>query len=315
VSDLALVLNPAGSLTDSAGGVFMETPSWRDVLATFAAGTVPHSWAMKAPLQWHGVLLDAMTRLYLCDNGRGDDGCKGCEGWSRNEKNEKEEKNEKDGKGLFFHSFRHPDLIVVGEFDKAGNVEACRGLIKELQLTPVEAKRRVGVVLAADRLLPHAANSLLKTAEEPPPHANLFFLMEGDDFLPTLRSRSRFTTLADSSFVSSASSASSDASLAARPMPQGEEEWLEWLKNLKGDEDIPELLSSWVSYFLRAGEEGFEREFGKESGGEFKEFAARVERLRLLVLQKKLSQTMVCDLLILALKEDLLFEHILGGFR
>jgi DNA polymerase-3 subunit delta' len=193
----------------------------------------------------------------------------------------------------------HPDLIVAGEFDKAANVATCRELIKELRLKPVEAKRRVGVVLAADRLLIHAANSLLKIAEEPPLHAKLFFLMEGDDFLPTLRSRSRFTTLADS------------PSFKAHPMPRNEEEWLEWLKNLKDDEDIPELLSSWVSYFLRAGEEEPE----EISRRELREFAARVERLRLLVLQKKLSQTMVCDLLILALKEDLPFEHILGGFR
>jgi DNA polymerase-3 subunit delta' len=253
-------------------GAFMETPPWRDVLAAFAAGTVPHSWAMKAPTQWHGALLDVMTRLYLCDNGRGDDGCQGCRGWSRDEKG----------------TFRHPDLILVGEFDKAANVEACRGLIKELQLKPVAAKRRLGVVLAADRLLIHAANSLLKIAEEPPRHANLFFLMEGGDFLPTLKSRSRLTTLA------------APLSFTARPMPDKEEEWLEWLKNLKDDEDIPEFLSSWVSYFLQAGS---------------REFAARVERLRLLVLQKKLSQAMVCDLLILALKEDLPFEHIFGGFR
>jgi DNA polymerase-3 subunit delta' len=215
-----------------------------------------------------------MSRLYLCDNGRGDDGCgcEGCRSWRRDEK------------GLF----RHPDLMVVGEFDKAANVEACRELIKELHLKPAAAKRRLGVVMAADRLLVHAANSLLKIAEEPPSHSNLFFLMEGGDFLPTLRSRSRFTTL------------TAPLSFESRPMPRGEDEWLEWLKNMKDDEDVPGLLSSWVSYFLQAGK---------------REFAARVERLRLLVLQKKLSQTMVCDLLILALKEDLPFEHILGGLR
>jgi DNA polymerase-3 subunit delta' len=216
-----------------------------------------------------------MSRLYLCDNGRGDDGCGGCRGWRRDEK------------GLF----RHPDLIVVGEFDKAANVEACRGLIKELHLKPVEAKRRLGAVLAADRLLPHAANSLLKVAEEPPSHGCLFFLMEGGDFLPTLRSRSRFTTL---------TAPPSEGEAESRPLPDGEEEWLEWLKNLKDDEDIPGILSLWVSHFLGVGKQ---------------ETAARVEKLRLLVLQKKLSQTMTCDLLILALKEDLPFEHILGGLR
>ncbi|MCL1940816.1 MAG: hypothetical protein FWG09_02655, partial [Synergistaceae bacterium] len=60
-----------------------------------------------------------------------------------------------------------------------------------------------------------------------------------------------------------------------------------------------ELLSSWTSHFLQAGDI---------------EAAARTDRLRLLVQQKKLSQTMVCDLLTLTLKEELPFEPIFGGF-
>jgi DNA polymerase-3 subunit delta' len=264
VSDLAFVLN-RGDLP------FAELPVWGDVLATFAGGAVPHCWAVAAPAEWHRPLLDAMSRLYLCDGGKGDDDCEGCRGWSR------------DGQDVL----RHPDLTVVGEIDKAGNIEACRALIKELFLKPAVAKRRLGVLLAADKLLAHAANSLLKIAEEPPLHVCLLFLLEGNDFLPTLRSRSRFTTLA------------APLSFEARPVPHGEMEWLQWLNNLKGDEDIPALLSSWTACFLRAGD---------------LESAARAERLRLLVLQKKLSQTMTCDLLILTLKEELPFEHIFGGF-
>jgi DNA polymerase-3 subunit delta' len=216
-----------------------------------------------------------MSSLYLCDEGKGGDDCEGCRSWRR------------DGQGALVH----PDLTVVGEVDKAGNVEACRALIKELFLKPVAAKRRLGVVLAADKLLVHAANSLLKVAEEPPLHACLLFLLEGDDFLPTLRSRSRFTALR---------AVATPSSFEPRPAPQGEAEWLQWLANLKDGEEIPSLLSSWASYFLQAGD---------------LESAARVEKLRLLVLQRKLSQTMVCDLLILTLKEELPFEHIFGGLR
>jgi hypothetical protein len=43
------------------------------------------------------------------------------------------------------------------------------------------------------------------------------------------------------------------------------------------------------------------------------ELSARTEKLRLLILQKKLSQAMACDLLILTLKEELPFEHIFSG--
>jgi DNA polymerase-3 subunit delta' len=213
-----------------------------------------------------------MARLYLCDQGMGGDDCEGCRGWRRSAQG----------------SLTHPDLTVVGEIDKAGNVEACRALIKELFLKPVAAKRRLGVLLAADKLLVHAANSLLKVAEEPPLHACLLFLLEGDNLLPTLRSRSRFTTL------------TAPLSSAPCPMPRGETEWLQWLQNFKDGDDIPGLLSSWTEDFLQAGD---------------LESAARTERLRLLVLQKKLSQTMTCDLLILTLKEELPFEHIFGGFR
>jgi DNA polymerase-3 subunit delta' len=265
VSDLSFVL------TRDLPSFIIENPAWDNMRQTFAAGAVPHAWAVRTPLEWQGALLNAVSRLYLCDAGRGDDDCEGCRGWSEDEENVS----------------HHPDLIVAGEFDKAGNVEACRGLIKDLSLKPVVSKCRLGVILAADKLLIHAANSLLKITEEPPTYAYLLFLMEGNDFLPTLRSRSRFTTFA------------APLSFEARPVPNGEAEWVEWLEKLKDDEDIPGLLSSWGSFFLQEGN---------------LEAAARVEKLRLLVLQKKLSQTMVYDLLILTLKEALPFELISGGF-
>jgi DNA polymerase-3 subunit delta' len=265
VSDFAFVLNHSDL-------PFAELSSWRGVLSTFASGSVPHCWAVAAPAEWHASLRDTMSRLYLCDTGKGDDHCEGCLGWRRNAQG----------------PLSHPDLTVVGEVGKAGNIEACRALIKEFALKPVTAKRRLGIVLAADKLLAHAANSLLKIAEEPPIHACLLFLLEGDDFLPTLRSRSRFTALGTPSAFES------------RPAPIGEIEWLQWLQNLKEEEDIAACLSSWTEHCLRAGEV---------------ESAARMEKLRLLLLQNKLSQTMACDLLILTLKEELPFEHIFGGFR
>jgi DNA polymerase-3 subunit delta' len=219
--------------------------------------------------------------MALCDAGKGGDGCEGCRGWSR---------PDPQGGGLL-RLDRHPDLTVVGEFDKAGNIEACRALIKELMLKPVVAKRRLGVLLAADKLLIHAANSLLKVAEEPPSHACLLFLLEGSDFLPTLRSRSRLTTLA------------APLSFSAVPMPGTEAEWLEWLESMgktKEDPGVADFLSSWTSSLLEKGELGL---------------AAKAEKLRLLVLQKKLSPAMACDLLILTLKEELPFEPIFGGVR
>jgi len=178
-------------------------------------------------------------------------------------------------------------MVVVGDFDKAGGIDACRSMIKELSLKPVVAGRRLGVLPAADKLLVSAANSLLKIAEEPPSHVCLLFLMEENDFLPTLKSRSRFTVLA------------APMSRIAARMPAGDAQWADWLSNFKDNEDAAELLSSWTSFFLQTGAT---------------EAAARTDRLRLLVQQKKLSQTMVCDLITLTLKEELPFEPIFGGF-
>jgi len=246
---------------------FEGIPAWKSVLDAFCKGAVPHCWAVKAPLEWHESLLKEMSRFFLCSSGCGCGACAGCTG--------------------FCHS-SHPDMVVVGDFDKAGNIDACRSMVKELSLKPVVAERRLGVLPAADKLLAGAANSLLKIAEEPPSHVCLLFLMEGDDFLPTLKSRSRFTVLA------------APMSRIASPAPTGDAQWADWAGNFKDGEDPVILLSSWVSHFLQTGDV---------------KAAARTDRLRLLFSQKKLSQTMVCDLLILTLKEDLPFEPILGGFR
>jgi DNA polymerase-3 subunit delta' len=252
VPDLSSVLN--GQKAPGAF-VFESLPAWLDIKDAFRKNAVPHCWAVKAPLEWHGDILNVMSKLYL-----------GHEGWSRDS---------------------HPDMVVVGDFDKPGNIDACRSMIRELSMKPVAAERRLGVLPAADKLLAGAANSLLKIAEEPPPHACLLFLLEGNDLLPTLKSRSRFSVLA------------APLLFAPVPAPVGEAQWADRLVSFKDDEDMADVLSSWTSHYLQAGDVAS---------------AARTDRLRLLVRQKKLSQTMVRDLLTLTLKEGLPFEPIFGGF-
>ncbi|GHV44440.1 hypothetical protein FACS1894204_01540 [Synergistales bacterium] len=241
---------------------FLELASWQNIKNTLARNDFPHCWAVKAPTEWHPFVLEAMARLILRDAGTD------CEG-----------------------AYRHSDLTIVGEFDKAGNIEACRDMIHELSMKPVQAPRRLGAVLAADKLLLHAANSLLKIAEEPPSHAVLLFLMDGDGLLPTLKSRSNYAVLSD---------------VGVRPqvalgavIPASEVGWLSWLEKTaasKDEVDLPVMLSSW-----------------NENPAENPEFTLKLEKLRLLISQKKLSQNMACDLLILTLKEDIPFEHIFSG--
>ena len=161
----------------------------------------------------------------------------------------------------------------------------CRQLIDDIALKPLEAPRRLGVILNADTLNKNAANSLLKLAEEPPAHAFLLFLMEdGRLFLPTLKSRSRFSTI----------SLKDDES--SHPLPS---DWVKWLADArKYDADaMAEELRAWANH--SAGAKNFA-------------MAERIDALRIIAEKKNLSVPLLCDLIILTLREDnTKHEHIL----
>lgn len=244
---------------------FTALPEWKNMEREFAAGDVPHCRAVSAPAVWHTALLDRMARLTL-------------------ELDPVEPSPVETG---------HPDLIIAGkdEAGKAPDIEACRNLIRDLALKPVSARRRLGVVMLADRLLPPAANSLLKLAEEPPSHACILFIMEdGGRLMPTLRSRARFTAL------------NAPIEIAASQPPSGDSEWLAWIEaaRAKDAETIAASLASWGAWAV--------------SRGDFSA-ADRAERLRVIAETKNLSAAMLCDLLILALREEIPFEHLFSDFR
>ncbi len=86
----------------------------------------------------------------------------------------------------------HPDLQVLEppEPGKAIKVEAVRELIEFLNLTPQYGQLKVAVILAAESMNRYAANSLLKTLEEPPAHSQLILVSQQPALLPvTIRSR------------------------------------------------------------------------------------------------------------------------------
>ncbi len=190
------------------------------------------------------------------------------------------------------------DLIVIGSADKAPSIGdpmkpnyegSCRWLIDTLPVKPFESKRRLAVIRSADKLLLPAANSLLKIAEEPPEHAVLLFLMEdGRLFLPTLKSRSRFIVL------------TSAEKITPKRMPMSNREWLEWLKAARKNADsdsVAQDLDSWCEYELKAGNITLSQ---------------RINRLKILSSRKNLSVPMLCDVIILALREETCeYEYIL----
>src|SRR5580700_3701502 len=92
---------------------------------------------------------------------------------------------------LFFGT--HPDFLTFapdGPLRQIG-IPQMRLLKERAQFKPLHGERRVFLIDQSDRANEQAANSLLKTLEEPPDH--LILIMTADnvyDLLPTIRSRS-----------------------------------------------------------------------------------------------------------------------------
>lgn len=85
----------------------------------------------------------------------------------------------------------HPDVHVLSPEGVAGYlIEQVRDLVHDVNLSPVEARRKVYVLQDADRLRSEAANALLKTLEEPPADVVIVLLAaDYDDVPPTIASR------------------------------------------------------------------------------------------------------------------------------
>lgn len=76
-------------------------------------------------------------------------------------------------------------------------IQQMRLLKERAQYQPLKGHRRVFLIDQIDRANEQAANSLLKTLEEPPPHLILFLTAANPyDLLPTIRSRAVFIHLA-----------------------------------------------------------------------------------------------------------------------
>jgi DNA polymerase-3 subunit delta' len=92
---------------------------------------------------------------------------------------------------LFFGS--HPDFLTFppdGPLQQI-SIEQMRLLKERAQYQPLSGKRRVFLIDRIDRANESAANSLLKTLEEPPPYLILILTaLNPFDLLPTIRSRS-----------------------------------------------------------------------------------------------------------------------------
>lgn len=90
---------------------------------------------------------------------------------------------------------RHPDVYTLEDDDRI-KIDQIRDLQQTAALAPVEARWRVFLLSNVERATRAAANSLLKTLEEPPAHVVLLLTaIDVDALLPTVVSRCRVIPL------------------------------------------------------------------------------------------------------------------------
>lgn len=94
----------------------------------------------------------------------------------------------------------HPDVKLVAPEEGSKNIKIAqvRELQREISLKPYEAERKIYIIKGAERMTPQAANSLLKTLEEPPEYAVIILLAEEiSKLLSTVISRCQRVRLYD----------------------------------------------------------------------------------------------------------------------
>ena len=98
-----------------------------------------------------------------------------------------------------------PDLVVVEREGEFILIEQIRALIADLSLKPFAATRRVWVIIEPERLKTEAANTFLKSLEEPPSHVHFVLVSdEPERVLPTIISRCQvieFQPVADDELI------------------------------------------------------------------------------------------------------------------
>lgn len=91
-------------------------------------------------------------------------------------------------------SGNHPDVLYTERDSETSplKIEEIRTAIQRLALKPFEARYRVAIFRDFDSAQPRAQDALLKTLEEPAPHAILMLLARSlEAILPTITSRSQ----------------------------------------------------------------------------------------------------------------------------
>lgn len=91
---------------------------------------------------------------------------------------------------------RYPDVQFIAAEKNTIQIEQMRILQTDSAVAPLEGKRKIFIISEFERASPPAANALLKTLEEPPPHVVLLLTAtRRDQVLPTVLSRCQIINL------------------------------------------------------------------------------------------------------------------------
>lgn len=146
-------------------------PQVREFLrASVAGGRVSHAYLFTGPAGSNKTLAAyALAQAVLCEQG----GCNSCEACGKAARR------------------KHPDVRFYAPEGASGYlVEQIRGIMADVQLAPIQAKRKVYILDRVDLLSAAAANAFLKTLEEPPADVVLILLARTrESVLPTILSR------------------------------------------------------------------------------------------------------------------------------
>ncbi len=148
--------------------------------AALASGRMPGAYLFSGPSGiGKRLVADAFASAALCERA-GEEACGECAACRK------------------ASSGNHPDLFVLApELSERGTVQniridSVRDLQSALRFAPLEGARKIAIIDGADRLMEAAANSLLKTLEEPPPSTHFILISPYPmRLLATIRSRCR----------------------------------------------------------------------------------------------------------------------------
>ena len=142
----------------------------------------------------------------------------------------------------------HPDFFVIEPDGVFIKIEQIRNLQEQIIFPPLEAKRRICLILRAKDLHESAANALLKTLEEPPGNTHIFLSApSARALLPTIVSRCQIVNIPPEELFGSEFEKDSISGLIFSQDP--------YLKSRIETEDIERLRKSLIAFLVSSEKE------------------------------------------------------------